>query len=83
MRSKIVRIGNSQGVRIPKALIEQTGLTDEVEIRVVDNQLVIAPATPPRAGWDAFFEKMASQGDDELLDGDVVIATAEDAEWEW
>ena len=32
VRSRLVRIGNSRGVRIPKPLIEQIGLEDEVEM---------------------------------------------------
>ena len=68
MMSRIVRIGNSQGIRIPKLLLEQTGLSGEVEISVQDGSLVIRPAMPPRAGWDAAFQEMAKRGDDVLLD---------------
>jgi mRNA-degrading endonuclease toxin of MazEF toxin-antitoxin module len=45
MRSKIVRIGNSQGVRLPKLLIEQAGLEEEIELRAEAGQIVIAPLT--------------------------------------
>ncbi len=48
--AKLIRIGNSRGVRLPKALIEQVGLTEEVEIIVRDGELVIRPAAAkPRA----------------------------------
>jgi len=50
MKARIVRIGNSQGIRIPKPLIEQTGLDGDVEVAVRGNTLVISPATQPRAG---------------------------------
>jgi antitoxin MazE len=46
MRSKLVRIGNSRGVRIPKAMIEEAELTDEVELRVVDGEIRISPVEP-------------------------------------
>ena len=55
MRTRIVRIGNSQGVRIPKPLLEETGLAGEVEIEAHDDTLVIRGAHPPRSGWDAAF----------------------------
>jgi antitoxin MazE len=46
MRSKLVKIGNSRGVRIPKALLEEAELTDEVEMRVVGGELLISPVEP-------------------------------------
>ena len=68
MKTRIVRIGNSQGIRIPKLLIEQAGLSGEVEVIVRNNSLVIRAAAHPRAGWAAAFQKMAERGDDRLLD---------------
>ena len=84
MRTRIVRIGNSQGVRIPKALLEESGLSGEVDISVRDGTIVIAAANQPRQGWDEAFSRMALRGDDELLDGDVATSAAFDEEsWEW
>ncbi len=84
MKARIVRIGNSRGVRIPKPLLEQTGMEDEVSIEVEGNQLVIRSARRPRSGWDESFEAMAAAGDDVLLDGDVPSTSRWDAsEWEW
>ncbi len=68
MKTRIVRLGNSQGIRIPKALLAQTGLSGEVDLSVEDDMLVIRPATKARAGWAAAFREMAQQGDDALLD---------------
>jgi len=68
MKARIVRIGNSRGIRIPKPLIEQTGLGVEVEIVVRGNTLVIVPASHPRAGWAEAFMAMAERGDDQLAD---------------
>lgn len=82
LRTKIVRIGNSQGIRIPKALLEQTGLVGAVEIVVEGDSLLIRPLRQPRQGWEASFERMVESGDDALLLPDV--PTAWDAEeWEW
>lgn len=84
MRTRIVRIGNSQGIRIPKTLLEQTDLQGEVEISVRGGSLVVSPVAPARDGWEAAFRKMAASGDDRLLDGDIPAADSFDAkDWEW
>ena len=82
MKTRIVRIGNSWGIRIPKLLLEQSGLRDEVEISVRDGSLVVRSAAKPRAGWAAAFADMAQRGDDALLDDPVPTRWDED-EWEW
>lgn len=84
MKTRIIRVGNSQGIRIPKLMLEQTGLHGEVEISVRNHALVITPAKKPRAGWEAAFQAMAQRGDDVLLDADALISTTWDKEeWEW
>ncbi len=84
MKSRIVKIGNSRGVRIPKPLIEETGLGEDVEIQVEGNRLIIAPAGRPRSNWATLFRKMSHAGDDALIDGDVQVRTVwEKEEWEW
>ena len=84
MKTRIVRIGNSQGVRIPKPLIEQAGLSGEVEITVEEGALVIKPVAKARAGWATAFQEMARHGDDALIDeGSPSSTTWDDEEWEW
>lgn len=83
MKTKIVKIGNSQGVRIPKPLIEQTGLSDEVEISIQGDTLVISVAHKPREGWEVSFRSMAEAGDDYLLDDTLQTSEWDDEEWEW
>jgi antitoxin MazE len=84
MKTHIVRIGNSQGVRIPKPLLEQTGLQGEVEITAEDGSLVIRPVKQPRDGWAAAFREMAQRGDDALLDEVAPTLSAWDEDgWEW
>ena len=51
MKTKIVKIGNSRGIRIPKPLIAQAGIQEEVEISLEENRLVITPAGHPRSDW--------------------------------
>ena len=84
IKARIIRIGNSRGVRIPKHVLEQTGLTDEVELEVDGDQLVIRPVRHPRAGWAEQFKLMHERGDDRLLDGAELLSTRwDETEWEW
>lgn len=68
MKTRLVRIGNSRGVRLPKTIIEQVGLTEEVELGVRDGAVIIARATSARAGWAAAASQMRQRDDDRLLD---------------
>jgi antitoxin MazE len=83
VRARIVRIGNSRGLRIPKQLLDQTGLGDEVELEVQRDQIVIRSAHRPRAGWEEQFRAMAEQGDDRLLDDEPVPTQWDETEWTW
>ena len=85
MKSKLVPIGNSRGLRLPKTLLQQCHLEDEVELQVRDGCLVIRPARAPRAGWDAAFAAMARSGEDQLLDTEQAhTQTAwERRSWKW
>ena len=78
MHSKVVKIGNSQGIRIPRILLEQAGLKGDVEMTVEGNKLIIQSAFAARKDWEAQFAAMAEQGDvrwviqiecDDLFDG--------------
>ncbi|MEP7000182.1 MAG: AbrB/MazE/SpoVT family DNA-binding domain-containing protein [bacterium] len=81
MRSKIVRIGNSQGVRLPKLLIEQAGLEEDVELRAEAGQIIIAAPRKTRAGWADAAQRARAAGDDAL---ESTGATRfEQTEWEW
>ena len=82
-KTRIVRIGNSQGIRIPKPLLEQSGLGEEVEIEVRSNEIVIRAVTRPRAGWDEAFAAMSAEGDDALIEPDVLTDRWDDEEWTW
>jgi antitoxin MazE len=84
MKTRIVRIGNSQGIRIPKLLLEQCQLPEEVELVVEDNTIVIRPSGKPREGWAEAFQIMAEQGDDELVEPHAPVRSVwDEAEWEW
>jgi len=84
VRARIVKIGNSQGIRIPKPLLEQSGVIEDVDIEVKNNQIIIRPLSKPRAGWDEAFQRMAKNDDDLLLDGDEPISHSwDETEWQW
>jgi antitoxin MazE len=78
MKSRLVSMGNSRGVRIPKPLIDQVGLVDEVELLVRDGTIVIQPARAPREGW----AEAAASVSEGLLDPELPTRFDED-EWQW
>jgi len=82
MRTRLVRSGNSRGIRLPKPLIVQAGLNDEVELSVRDGAIVIEPASTPRSGWADAAREMRQRDDDRLLDPLTPIHF-DDKEWEW
>ncbi|MBN2415231.1 AbrB/MazE/SpoVT family DNA-binding domain-containing protein [bacterium] len=85
MRAKIVKIGNSRGIRIPKPLLEQSGLSGEVELTAAEGQITLTAVTSIRNGWGEAFRKMAAAGDDALLEPDSPMPATDwdDREWEW
>ncbi len=84
MKTRIVRIGNSQGVRIPKLLLERSNLIEEVELEAGDNQIIIRSARQPRQDWAESFRRMAENGEDTLLDPYVPSQTRwDEEEWQW
>ena len=86
MKVKIVKIGNSKGIRIPKVLLRQTGIDDEVNLEVKDDQIILRPSkVSARKGWDNSFRTMADEGDDELFDGELLAGQTgfDEDEWEW
>ena len=82
IKTRITRIGNSRGIRIPKVWLEQTGLPEEVLVVMESNRLVISPAHAPRHGWEEQFRDMAESQDDRLLDAPVPTRW-DTEEWEW
>ena len=81
MKTKLVRIGNSRGIRLPKLLIEQAGLDEDVQLEVHGNTVVIRPLTSTRAGWAATAAELAST-EEGLLDPVRPTAFDQD-EWTW
>jgi antitoxin MazE len=82
MKARIVRVGNSRGVRLPKPLLDESGLPDEVEIRAESGRIIIESARRPRAGWAEAAHAMAEQGEDQLLD-EPTPTEFDSEEWAW
>jgi antitoxin MazE len=84
VRTQIIRIGNSQGIRLPKAILEQCHFEKEVILEPGEEGLVVRPAKQVRTGWEEAFRQMGKRKDDVLLDSDAASETDwEEDEWEW
>ncbi len=81
-RTRIVRIGNSRGIRVPKALLEKAGLPQEVEVHAQPGRLVVSATTRPRSGWAAKARAMHQRRDDELLNPGT-RTEFDDTHWRW
>jgi antitoxin MazE len=83
IKTRLVKIGNSHGVRIPKLVLDQLNLSADIELEVQADHLIIRPSTRPRADWADQFRQMAEHGDDQLLDSDAATTEWEATEWQW
>ena len=93
MKTKLIRIGNSRGVRLPKAVIEQAGLRENnIELVVRDGEIVLSSPSRkknPRAGWEEQFRKAIAEHGNELTDEDrewldaPLDAEFDEKEWTW
>jgi antitoxin MazE len=81
VKSRIVQVGNSQGIRIPKTMLEQSGISEHIEIEVQDNRIVITAASKARVGWGEAFARMVVEGDE--LDPLTVTNDWDETEWVW
>ena len=83
MKVKLVRIGNSRGIRIPKAVLEQCGLQEAGELRVEADRLVIARDDRPRQGWEEHFSAAGPSSNDELLLEGLPTSAFDREDWRW
>jgi antitoxin MazE len=82
MKTRLVRIGNSRGVRLPKPLIAEAGLSEEVELRVREGAIVIARVASPRSGWAEAARRLRQCHEDVLLDPPT-RTRFDEKEWKW
>ncbi|MDE0477573.1 MAG: hypothetical protein OXI02_05880, partial [Candidatus Dadabacteria bacterium] len=83
MKINLISIGNSKGIRIPSSVIKQCGLGDELEMRVENGVIVLAPVRSVREGWSVAFEKMVAVGDDVSLVPDALENDFDAEDWTW
>lgn len=81
-KSRLVRIGNSRGVRIPKPAIELAGLGDEVELRVRPGAITIVKAGSARAGWAEAARTLRARGEDRVM-ADAAPSRFDNEQWRW
>jgi antitoxin MazE len=81
-KTRIVQIGNSKGIRVPKVLLEHAQLPDEVELQAERGRLIVRAARGPRAGWADAARAMRARGDDQLLDA-TTSSQFDEKEWRW
>ncbi|BBF79499.1 AbrB/MazE/SpoVT family DNA-binding domain-containing protein [Asticcacaulis excentricus] len=81
MKASLRKMGNSQGVIIPKAVIAQLELSDSVEMTVTDTAIILEKPKTARAGWGEASRALAEAADDGLVWPDV--ANADDADLTW
>lgn len=71
MKTSVIQIGNSKGIRIRKTILKQYGIVDEVDLVLEKNQIVLKPISAPRTNWETAFEQMRQNNDDTALIPDV------------
>ena len=81
-KTRIVQIGNSRGIRVPKGLLEHAALPDDVELQAEHGRLIVRAARGPRAGWAAAAKAMRERGEDALLDAPTA-SQFDKREWKW
>lgn len=81
-KTRIVRIGNSRGIRIPKTLLDEAELPEEVELHAEPGKLVVQAVRRARSGWAEAAKRMHARKDDQLLD-EPTATKFDREEWEW
>ena len=85
MKTKVIKIGNSRGIRLPKVVLNQVGINDELDLEVEQDRIILRPIHQRRVGWREAFKRMAFKSDDGLLDADSVLTQSswDNEEWTW
>lgn len=82
MHLNLIQIGNSKGIRIPKAILEQCHIESEIVLHIQDGKIILEPRrTKPREGWEYAFKQMAENGDDSSYIDENIDIDMED--WQW
>ena len=82
LKARLVRIGNSKGIRLPKPILEQTRLTEDVVLQVRDRSIIVSPARRPREAWADAAKRLRAETRGGLLDPSRPTRFDQE-EWEW
>jgi antitoxin MazE len=82
MKTKLVKIGNARGVRIPRRMLAQAGLEEDVELQVIPGGILIRSARSPRDGWAEAADLLRRRQEHALLD-EPVPTDFDQTEWVW
>ncbi len=82
MKTNVIPIGNSRGIRLPKAILDQCNIRKYVILEIEDENIILKPfKRRPRKNWDAIFKKMKETREDQLIIDDNLDLDVKD--WEW
>ena len=82
MKAKLISIGDSKGVCIPKPLIDRAGLSDDVQLRVVGTAVIVQSDSSVRSGWEDAARGIAGMNEDGIID-DSLPTEFDESEWVW
>ena len=82
MRTRLVQIGNSRGIRLPKTILADAQLEEEVEVRAEPGCIIIRSVKSPRMGWEEAARKMREADEDRLMDAPKSTRFDRE-EWKW
>lgn len=82
MKTRLVQIGNSKGIRLPKTVIQEAQLHEEVELQAEPGRIVIRSAKRPREGWAEAARLMRQRDEDRLID-EATPTRFDREEWKW
>ena len=71
MEISVIKIGNSRGIRLAKAILDKYGIQDTVELILKEGYLILKPVRKPREGWEDAFKVMHQNQEDQLLIDDI------------
>ncbi|MCP5049081.1 MAG: AbrB/MazE/SpoVT family DNA-binding domain-containing protein [bacterium] len=81
---RLVQIGNSRGIRLPKQIIEQFSFSDEIEAEIKKDGLLLKKKTTPRAGWKKqIVDEIKKNGPPEMLIPNNIENDFDENEWQW
>ena len=84
MKAKIIQIGNSKGIRIPKSVLDQCNFAEDVRIEVRNKKLVVYSDKKPRKNWESEFRSKVKTVKDKSLDEFAKVNSSWDKEeWQW